>query len=137
MFAIPRKWYAKIALDTERAKMANDLCESYGFEFWDEEQKAMYDKYKDCFGNYIWIKQDRANCTLWIRFDLNHELKIQIECKTKKYAKELYEIFDSTSYIDEGEKCIQFENLTHYTKCKTYNKLCKVIESIYEAIPEA
>ena len=137
MFAIPRKWYAKIALDTERAKMANDLCESYGFEFWDEEQKAMYDKYKDCFGNYIWIKQDRANCTLWIRFDLNHELKIQIECKTKKYAKELYEIFDSTSYIDEEEKCIQFENLTHYTKCKTYNKLCKVIESIYEAIPEA
>ena len=28
MFAVPRKQYAKIALDTERARMAHNLCDS-------------------------------------------------------------------------------------------------------------
>lgn len=36
MFAVPRKQYAKIALDTERARMAHNLCDCYGFVFDDE-----------------------------------------------------------------------------------------------------
>lgn len=53
MFAVPRKQYAKIALDTERARMAHNLCDCYDFVFDDENQELMYKDYKDCFGNEI------------------------------------------------------------------------------------
>lgn len=136
MFAVPRRQYAKIALDTDRGCMAHDLCENYGFTFYDENQKKMYDKYKDCFGNDVWVKQDREKCCVWIGFDQNHKLKIQIECNTKKYAKELLNIFGNSSYIDEDEKWVQLPDLYHGSKKNTYKKLCKVVESVFEVIPE-
>lgn len=136
MFAIPRKQYAKIALDTERGHMAHDLCNNYGFEFYDENQKEMYKDYNDCFGNCVWVCQDRENSKIWIGFDLNHKLRVQIECKTKKYAKELLNTFEGSGYIDDDENWIQLPDLYHGSKKDTYRKLCKVVESVFEVIPE-
>lgn len=61
MFAIPRKQYDKVALDTERAKTACKIAENYGFSFNDVNQADMFKQYKDCFGNEIWLKQERQN----------------------------------------------------------------------------
>ena len=135
MFAVPRKQYAKIALDTDRGKMAYDLCRDYGFEFDDQNQKSMYNIYEDCFGNDVWVRKDRKNCRVWIGFDQRHKLKIQIECKSKDYAKELLEIFEDSSYIDDDENWIQLPDLYHSTKVRSYSQLCQVIHNIFEVIP--
>lgn len=136
MFAVPRKQYAKIALDTERGRMANDLCIEYAFNFYDENQKIMFLDYGDCFGNRIWLEQDRKNSKVWVGFDLYHELKIEIDCDTDSQAKELLERFDGSEYKGDSGICIQLPMLYHSSKERTYKKLCCVMEKIFETIPE-
>ena len=99
-------------------------------------QLQMYKKYGDSFGNEIWLKQDRQNCILWIGFCQYHELRIQIECKTKKYAKELLEVFEGSTYIDDDERWIKIPYQKHFKYQKTYRDLAKVLENIFEKIPE-
>lgn len=130
MFAVPRAWYAKIALDTERAKMANSLCNDYSFEFDDNNQKLMYDKYGNCFGNYIWVKRKRDNCWIWIYFDQGHQLRIQIECSTQKFAKRLQGRLEN-AYPCQDKKTIE---LWYGTKLQTYRKLCKELDKIIEVL---
>lgn len=137
MFAVPRKQYAKVALDTERAKIANVIANSYGFEYYDSGQLAAYQKYGDSYGNDIWLKQERKQCVLWIGFCQRHDLKIQFECKTKKYAKELLGILDGCCYIDDDERWVQLPSLVHFKKTKTINKLSEKIEEIFEVVPES
>ena len=136
MFAVPRKQYAKVALDTERAKTAYKIAENYGLSFNDEGQLKMFNQYNDCYGNEIWLTQERQNCTLWVGFCQHHELRIQIECKTKKYAKELLEVFNDSDYIDGNERWVQVPYLKHFKQQKTYKALAKVLDEIFEVIPE-
>jgi len=136
MFAIPRKQYAKIALDTERARMAYELCKKYGFNFYDEYQEVMYKQYNDCLGNDVWVYQVRKGCEICVGFDQYHKLKFYINTKTKKYAKELLEEFKDSEYIDNDEKRIQLPELEHSSLKRSYAKICNVIEKIFEVIPE-
>lgn len=136
MFAVPRKQYAKVALDTERAKTAYKIAESYGMDYYDNNQLQMYKEYGDSFGNEIWLKQDRQNCTLWIGFCQHHDLRIQIECKTKKYAKELLKVFEGSDYIDDDERWIKLPYQKHFKNQKTYRDLANVLENIFDIIPE-
>ena len=137
MFAAPRKQYAKVALDTERAKIAFAIADTYGFEYFDPNQLGMFKQYGDSFGNEIWLKQKRQHCTLWVKFCAFHELKIQFECDTKKYAKELFDLLEGCSYIDEDERLVQIPSLTHFKKTQTINALKKELEDIFDVIPEA
>ena len=137
MFAIPRRQYAKIALDTERAKIADSLCADYGFEYDDENQQSMYNTYHDCFGREVWLSQDRKGCTLWIGFLSEHRLVTRIVCNTKKYAKELYNTLENCEYMeDTDEKILELPELYHSSKQSTYKKLCKVVDDVFEIIPE-
>lgn len=136
MLAIPRRQYAKIALDTERGKMAHSLSTDYGFEFDDVNQEDMWKEFKDCFGNYVWLKQNRKNCCVWVGFDKFHELKIEIDCQTKKLAKELCDIFEDSSIDEEENRLLYLPLMNHSTKARTYKKLCAIIEDIFEEIPE-
>ena len=137
MFAVPRKQFAKVALDTERAKIANTIAMNYGFEYYDANQLNMYQQYGDCFGNDIWLKQKREQCTLWIGFCQYHEIKIQFECKTKKYAKELFDLLEGCSYIDDDERWVQIPSLKHFKKNKTVKDLSKELEDIFDVVPES
>ena len=137
MFAVPRKQFAKVALDTERAKIANTIAMNYGFEYYDANQLNMYQQYGDCFGNDIWLKQEREQCTLWIGFCQYHEIKIQFECKTKKYAKELFDLLEGCSYIDDDERWVQIPSLEHFKKNKTVKDLSKELEDIFDVVPES
>ena len=103
--------------------------------FYDEEQLDMFKQFNDCYGNEIWLKQNRQNCTIWVGFCQHHELSIQIECKTKKYAKELLEVFDDSKYIDDDERWLQIPSLQHFKQQKSYNALVKVLEKLFEEIP--
>lgn len=137
MFAAPRKQFAKVALDTERAKIAYTIAEAYGFEYNDTNQLGMFKQYGDSFGNEIWLKQKRQQCILWVGFCANHELKLEFECDTKKYAKELFNLLEGCSYIDEDERWVQIPSLTHFKKAKTINALKKELEEIFDVVPEA
>ena len=134
MFAVPRKQYAKIALDTERARMAHNLCDCYGFVFDDENQELMYKDYKDCFGNEIWLRQDHPKCTIWLGFKQYHEFVIHISCKTKKYATELLKAIEGASYIDGDETWIQLEDLTHYSYQRSNKRICDAVDELLEVI---
>lgn len=136
MVAVPRRQYAKVALDTDRARMANELCHSYGFEYYDPNQKKMFQKYGDSFGNSIWINQTRQNCCVWIGFDQHHKLRIQFESKTKEFAKELLETFKNSTYIDNDPNWVQIPSLSHGSFDSTYTELCQVIENIFDKVPE-
>lgn len=136
MLAAPRKWYSKVALDTERAKIANAIANNYGFEYYDSNQLNMYKQYGDSFGNDIWLKQNRGYCTLWIGFCQHHELRIQFECKTKKYAKELFGLLKDCSFIDGDERWVQIPSLVHFKKKETVKDLSAKIEYIFEVVTE-
>lgn len=135
MIAIPRKQFAKVALDTERAEIAYNIAQNYGFVYNDENQLGMYQEYGDSFGNEIWITQERQKCILWVGFCQHHELRIQLECKTKKYAKELLETIKGSSYIDDNEYRLQITCLEHFKKETTYNSLSKKLEELFKVIP--
>lgn len=136
MLAAPRKWYSKVALDTERAKIANAIANNYGFEYYDSNQLNMYKQYSDSFGNDIWLKQNRGYCTLWIGFCQHHELRIQFDCKTKKYAKELFGLLKDCSFIDGDERWVQIPSLVHFKKKETVKDLSAKIEYIFEVVTE-
>ncbi len=136
MIAIPRKQFAKVALDTERSQIAYDIVQNYGFVYNDENQLGMYKEYGDSFGKDIWLKQERHKCTLWVGFCQHHELCFELECKTKKYAKELLETIEGSSYIDDDEYRLQITPLEHFKKEKTYNNLSEKLEELFEVIPE-
>ena len=97
----------------------------------------MYKQYGDSFGNDIWLKQEREQCTLWIGFCQHHELRIQFECKTKKYAKELFNLLEDCSFIDGDEHWVQIPSLVHFKKTKTIQELSAEIEDIFEVVLES
>lgn len=137
MFAVPRKQYAKVAIDTERAKIASSIASKYDFEYYDSNQLDMYKQYGDSFGNEIWLKQERNQCTLWVGFCQHHELRIQFECKTKKYARELFELLEGCSYIfDDDNLWLQIPSLHHFKTIKTTKALSTKLEEIFEVISE-
>lgn len=137
MFAVPRKQFAKVALDTERAKIAYTIANNYDLEYNDPNQFNMYKQYGDSFGNDIWLKQEREQCTLWIGFCQHHELRIQFECKTKKYAKELFNLLEDCSFIDGDEHWVQIPSLVHFKETKTIQELSAEIEDIFEVVLES
>ena len=134
MFAVPRKQFAKVALDTERAKIANTIANNYGFEYNDSNQLNMYKQYGDSFGNEIWLKQNREHCTLWIGFCQYHELRLLFDCKTKKYAKELFELLENCSYSGGDERWVQIPSLVHFKHGKTVKELSKKLNDIFEVV---
>lgn len=101
-----------------------------------EEQLDMFKHFNDCFGNEIWLKQERQKCTLWVGFCQYHKIWIQIECDTKKYTKELLEVLKDSSYVGDNERLLQIPSLEHFKYQKTYDALAKVLEYLFEVIPE-
>ena len=136
MFAVPRKQFAKVALDTERAKIAFNIANSYGFHYDDPSQLDMYRKYGDSFGNEIWLWQDRQQCKLWIGFCQYHTLRVRIECHQKQYAAELMESLEGSKYARDDERLIEIPVLNHFRADETYSVLSKKIEELFEIIPE-
>ena len=136
MFAIPRRQYAKIALDTERSRMAYDFHLRYGFEFDDPNQLSMYKEFNDCFGNSITLSQQRRNCTVWLTFSQMHEVYFEIECRSKRYAKELLHSFEDAKLIDDDYNWIQLPAANHYSYRQSYDNICHIADSIFDIVPQ-
>ena len=136
MFAVPRKQFAKVALDTERAKIAYTIANNYGFHYTDPSQLEMFKKYGDSFGNEIWLRQERQQCVLQIGFCQYHNLKVQLECHSKLYAQELLNVFEGSCLIGDNEICVQLPTLQHFKEQETISSLSKILEDVFEKVPE-
>ena len=137
MFAVPRKMYARVALDTERAKVAYDIALKYDLLFADPNQKIMFQKYGDCFGNEIWLHKDFVNCKLWIGFIQYHKLYISLYCDSKKSANDLCERLDGSVIDTDDNRRVLFEqSLVHFKKGKTMKDLEERLEQIFKVVPE-
>ncbi len=132
MFAVPNKRYAKVALDTERAKIAKAIIEKFGFKFNDENQRTTYKFYHDCFGNEFWISKDLEQCTLNVGFCPEHKLNVQLECLTNEYAQQLCNQFKDCTCCNS--KTVHFSALNHFREKETLDTLLPKIESILRLV---
>lgn len=131
MFAVPRRQYLKIALDTDRAKVAKELANKYQFEFWDQNQLNMYNLYNDCFGNDIWVCKKYGEYTINVHFTFHHNLEIRIECKSKKVAKMLSEHFNNYEFNDNYLHRFFGE---HFEYVPTLKKIEKELAKVYSIL---
>ena len=134
-FAVPRKWYARIIIDTERAEMAGSLCKDYAFCFSDDNQKKTYEQYGDCLGLGIMVEADRAACQVRLEFERYHELRIFLQCETPEYAEKLLNTFKESKLVEWSANCIQLPSLYYSTKAKTYKEICRKVDEIFKVIP--
>lgn len=134
MFAIPHTQYARVALDTERAKMAGKLCTDFGFEFTDPNQKDMFKEYGDCFDKEVELSQkvsEDYSINVW--FSSQHELYIQVTCRTIKLASALQEQITDSQICDDRH-VVQMPILKHSSVAKSYKKLSQSLQSIFDLI---
>ena len=107
LFAIPRKWYDKIVLDTNRDSFSVELCEKDGFSFQENNQRNEIDNYGHCFGNDIWLTRKNDELTYWVGFCLNHELKIQVECSDPNTASALLQKLPNSKIVGEQKRWVE------------------------------
>lgn len=130
MFAIPYTQYYRVALDTERAKMAGQLNIDFGFEFIDPNQKAMYEQYDDCFDKEVELhKEISGGYSISVKFASRHQLYIQVKCGTIDLAKELKNQIPD-SQLSNDNHIVEMPILEHSTFEKSYRKLSSSIQTI-------
>ncbi len=84
--AIPNKHYARMLLDTDRAKISQKLCDTKEFLWGDSNQEKTYKKYGDTFGNEIELRREESNRTFAIFFKTSHEIEILITLQDEQSA---------------------------------------------------
>lgn len=135
MFAIPKKQYAKMAIDTERAQVAKAICDKYLFEFDNSAQEQMIEEYGDCFGNECWIHLLRGEEKIQIVFCTGHDVIMRIECSSPEKALELKEIIPGSSIAENSETLLFLPKLRHSSKDSTLGKISEVIDKLFDIIP--
>lgn len=134
MLAQPRTSYSKIALDTERAKTGALMVKEFGFDYHDPNQKGIYDKTGEVFGNDFWLRKDAGSLKLWIGFIGKHELKLQITANSVEEASKLVEKFENAKIHEEDSCSIQFPVLQHWDNESTYDKLTLYLRFIFKSL---
>jgi len=134
MFAVPRKLYAKVALDTDRAKVAREIANKYGLDFDDPNQKELCNKYDFCFGNEIWLHKDCSLGRVQVGFCLHHKLIVRFECKEKKIVDNLMEKFERCSLDKDNERLLQIEELQHDDCKATFKNLSDVLNRVFDSL---
>ncbi len=105
--AIPRAWYDKIVLDTNRDSLSLSLCANDGFEFHKKNQAEDINVFGHCFENDVWLMRKDADLVYWIGFCLNHELKVQVECPDAEAASTLLQKFPDGKIVGEQKRWIE------------------------------
>lgn len=135
MFAVSNAWYDKVALDTERAKIAKDIVEECAFVFCDKNQRNMIYNNDDCFGNEIWLQRECEHCKLKVGFFLDHKLYIEIWCKEKEFAEQLFQALKKDyKYKDEAKLELVNTSKNHFKAEVTTPELKQEIEKILASI---
>lgn len=138
MFAVKSKQYAKIPLDSERAMIAEQLVTDLGFDYNDQNQKAMVKQYGHSFGNDLWlVKQMQRDIKLWVGFNLFRQIRIELEFLTKELAADSLSLFHDCAPIKGNERFLLFSTpgLSHLHKDRVYVQLKSILEELINTIP--
>lgn len=129
MLAQPRQQFAKIAMDTERAKMADKLAGELGMEFYDENQQGMWKSHGEMFGNDIWLYKEYGQYVLWIGFRGDHEIVVEVKAPSKKKARELADQYDDGEIdVEEDPTLVKFKGPKHWRFERDYERLKEFLE---------
>jgi hypothetical protein len=96
----------------------------------------MYNSFGDCFGNEIWLYQERSLGKLWVGFCQYHQLSVRLECKTRNDAENVIPKIEGSSIVSDNERLIQIAILEHDDYEHTEKELSDVIEEVFNIIPE-
>ncbi len=65
-----------------------------------------------------------------------HEVYFEIECRSKRYAKELLHSFEDAKLIDDDDNWIQLPAANHYSYRQSYDNICHIADSIFDIVPQ-
>lgn len=111
--AAPSVWFERYFIDTERDAIAKDLIESYGFEYWENEESHMSLEDKNQTGHYkgesigLFLPLDADNkLNLWAFLETYRSVDIYLYCPTIKVAKQLADLLPEA---DQEKRYIRFK----------------------------
>lgn len=133
MFAVPNRQYAKVALDTERAKIAYEISKKYDMLYADNNQRTMYELYGDSFGNDIWLQKEMPDYTVEVGFCLYHLLKVQVDCKLPDKALKIQAMFDGASFLEGSDHIVEIARLEHFDFQPAFDSLSAVLVKLFES----
>lgn len=136
MFAVPRSWTDKVALDTERAAIAYRVANAYGFNYYDDRQLDMYEQYGDSFGNEIWLSQECQQCTFWVGLCKNHETIFSLNARSEQYAQALLKKFEGSHTIDEDGRIVRLPVIPHFREDESFRIISEKLEEVFKKVHE-
>ena len=137
MFAVKSKQYAKIPLDSERAKIAEQLVSDLGFEYYDSSQKAMVQQYGHSFGNDLWLVYHLSDdVKLWVGFTLYRQIKVELEFTTIELAADRVALFAGSQPLKGSERFLLLPTpgMSHLYKDLVYGPLKTMLEGVIETM---
>ena len=134
MFSVPKKWFMKLVLDSTRSEMADILSSQYSFKYSDSNQKAMYSKYHDCYGNNITLTREINGVLITIDFGLWHKITTRLAFKNQETAAEYLPKFTGGHLKKDEERIICLPDLRHNSDPTNNGNLKKTVESIISAL---
>lgn len=146
----PNVWYERYLIDTERDAIAKDLIETYGLEYWENDECHMSQDDKDRTGHYkgefvgLFLPLGtNIQCELWVFLQTDHNVVIYLYCPTIKVAKQLADLLPGTvpekRYLnfnndEDGAKLPQLKYLTKNSGKAIQERLDYLIPKIKKAI---
>lgn len=58
LVAVPRAWYAKVNIDTNRQDVMKLLVEQHGFTFWSQDEADFMERFNNVFDTEVWLSRD-------------------------------------------------------------------------------
>lgn len=127
--AAPNVWYERYLIDTERDAIAKDLMESYGFEYWENDEAHMSQEDKNQTGHYkgesvgLFLPLDAdGQFELWVSLKTERNVDIYLYCQTIKSSKKLADTLPGTDqekryiYFNKDEKGAELPQLRYLTR---------------------
>lgn len=150
--AIPRVWYDRYLIDSERDAIAQKLKDDFSMEYWEDETKHTYLSDFEETGHYkgedlfmFASLSDKEDYSMNCWFKNYHEIRIFIQCPSQKKCKELEKLLLEGTIYDDERNCLYFDtdmdgNLMasfHYFSISDYSPIKKRLEEIWDKVESA
>lgn len=130
MFAVPRAWYAKIALDTDRASIAYNLYTQEGFMYEDNNQRLGYEAYRESSGKEIWLRKPVGDAVLRVGFRLFHKVSLEILFPTVEDAQRYMSLLEGATVAEGQETKLSLPEISHFPNRDVYGQLTPIIHTV-------
>ena len=125
--AVPKKWYARMVIDTDREYIIPLLKSTFAMEYVEPKEETMYDEYHTYWGNNIVLTKQISNQhKFYVAFCVNHEVKYLVSCTQNPVEfSQLHTIYPNAKMVDEDLAEI---GSSHYDFISSYTKIEKEVK---------